>query len=80
MVTESIIAEFRGPAGLDIDGIHLFKSTEAVDLYGNISKDTVINEDLAIFCALQNPPGIQLYVSVKVVVLNDVQLNKHRCW
>lgn len=32
-VMESIIAEFRGPAGLDIDGIHLFKSTEAVDAH-----------------------------------------------
>lgn len=32
-VIESIIAEFKGPAGLDIDGIHLFKSTEAVDSY-----------------------------------------------
>ena len=30
---ESIIAEFKGPADLDIDGIHLFKSTEAVDDY-----------------------------------------------
>lgn len=30
---ESIIAEFKGPAGLDIDGIHLFKSTEAVDAH-----------------------------------------------
>ena len=32
-VIESIIAEFRGAAGLDIDGIHLFKSTEAVDAH-----------------------------------------------
>ena len=33
MVMESILAEFRGPAGLDIDGIHLFKSPEAVDAH-----------------------------------------------
>lgn len=30
---ESIIAELKGPAGLDIDGIHLFKSTQAVDAH-----------------------------------------------
>lgn len=34
---ESIIAEFKGPAGLDIDGIHLFKLTEAVDAHWAIS-------------------------------------------
>ncbi|XP_057706886.1 uncharacterized protein LOC130924371 isoform X2 [Corythoichthys intestinalis] len=28
---------------------------------------------------MQDPPGIQLYVSVKTVVLNGVQLNKYRC-
>jgi len=28
---DSIITEFKGPAGLDIDGIHLFKSAQAVD-------------------------------------------------
>ncbi|PIK38265.1 hypothetical protein BSL78_24885 [Apostichopus japonicus] len=28
---EAILQEFKGPAGLDIDGIPLFKSTEAVD-------------------------------------------------
>ena len=33
MVMESILAEFQGPAGLDIDGIHLFKSPEAVDAH-----------------------------------------------
>lgn len=32
-VVEAIIAEFKGPAGLDIDGIHLFKSAEAVDAH-----------------------------------------------
>ncbi|TKS65872.1 hypothetical protein D9C73_028490 [Collichthys lucidus] len=37
LVIESIIAEFRGPAGLDIDGIHLFKSTEAVDAHWTIA-------------------------------------------
>ena len=42
-------------------------------------KDTRINKDLAICCVLQDPPGIQLYVSVKVVVLNGVRLNKHKC-
>lgn len=31
-------------------------------------------------CVLQDPPGIQLYVAVKTVVLNGVQLNKYRCW
>lgn len=36
-VIESIIAEFKGPAGLDIDGIHLFKLTEAVDAHWAIS-------------------------------------------
>ncbi|XP_027887468.1 uncharacterized protein LOC114153264 [Xiphophorus couchianus] len=30
---ESIIAELKGPAGLDIDGIHLFKSAQAVDAH-----------------------------------------------
>ncbi|KAM9744836.1 uncharacterized protein ACNS7B_009348 [Menidia menidia] len=28
---------------------------------------------------MQDPPGIQLYVSVKVVVMNGVRLNKHKC-
>ncbi|KAM8725844.1 uncharacterized protein AB9X84_002520 [Acanthopagrus schlegelii] len=32
-VIKSIIAEFKETAGLDIDGIHLFKSTEAVDAH-----------------------------------------------
>lgn len=27
----AIVEEFKGPAGLDIDGIHLFKSSDAVD-------------------------------------------------
>ena len=40
-------------------------------------KDTRINKDLAICCVLQDPPGIPLYVSVKVVVMNGVRLNKH---
>lgn len=31
LVIESILAEFQGPASLDIDGIYLFKSPEAVD-------------------------------------------------
>lgn len=30
---DSIIEEFKGPAGLDIDGIHLFKSSDAVDVH-----------------------------------------------
>ncbi len=42
-------------------------------------KDTRINKDLAICCVLQDPPGIPLYVSVKVVVMNGVRLNKHKC-
>ncbi|KAE8277226.1 hypothetical protein D5F01_LYC24924 [Larimichthys crocea] len=71
LVIESIIAEFRGPAGLDIDGIHLFKSTEAVDAHW-----TTASKHLS---CMQDPPGIQLYVSVKVVVLNGVRLNKYRC-
>lgn len=92
---ESIISEFKGSAGLDIDGIHLFKSTEAVDAHWATaskhlccmqvdSTNTAIfiylfqNKQLAIF-ALQDPPGIQLYVSVKVVVLNGVRLNKYKC-
>ena len=41
--------------------------------------DTRINKDLAICCVLQDPPGIQLYVSVKVVVMNSIQLNKFKC-
>lgn len=28
---ERILEEFKGPAGLDVDGISLFKSNEAVD-------------------------------------------------
>ena len=30
-------------------------------------------------CVLQDPPGIQLYVTVKVVMLHGVRLNKYRC-
>ncbi|RXN13747.1 hypothetical protein ROHU_009480 [Labeo rohita] len=68
---ESIITEFKGPAGLDIDGIHLFKSAQAVD-----SHWATASKHLS---CMQDPPGIQLYVSVKVVVLNGVRLNKYRC-
>ncbi|XP_059211541.1 uncharacterized protein LOC131990158 [Centropristis striata] len=70
LVIESIIAEFRGPAGLDIDGIHLFKSTEAVDAHWATASKYL--------GCMQDPPGIQLYVSVKVVVLNGVRL-KYKC-
>ncbi|XDV26692.1 hypothetical protein PO909_030333, partial [Leuciscus waleckii] len=68
---ESIITEFKGPAGLDIDGIHLIKSAQAVD-----SHWATASKHLS---CMQDPPGIQLYVSVKVVVLNGVRLNKYRC-
>ena len=34
---EHIIKEFKGPAGLDIDGIPLFKSEEAVDTHWSIA-------------------------------------------
>ncbi|KAL0153055.1 hypothetical protein M9458_051654 [Cirrhinus mrigala] len=68
---ESIITEFKGSAGLDIDGIHLFKSAQAVD-----SHWATASKHLR---CMQDPPGIQLYVSVKVVVLNGVRLNKYRC-
>ena len=34
---EAILEEFKGPAGLDIDGTHLFKSPEAVDAYWSIA-------------------------------------------
>ncbi|XP_052456825.1 uncharacterized protein LOC128016394 [Carassius gibelio] len=68
---ESIITEFNGPAGLDIDGIHLFKSAQAVN-----SHRATASKHLS---CMQDPPGIQLYVSVKVVVLNGVRLNKYRC-
>ncbi|XP_059183512.1 uncharacterized protein LOC131962582 [Centropristis striata] len=71
LVIEAIIAEFGGPAGLDIDGIPLFKSTEAVDAHW-----ATASKHLG---CMQDPPGIQLYVSVKVVVLNGVRLNKYRC-
>lgn len=108
---EFIIAEFKGPAGLDFDGIHLFKSTEAVDshwataskylgcmqvgsfvrsvliichcvktIYTNVAilcARLIVN--LAMCCVLQDPPGIQLYVAVKMVELNGVQLQKYRC-
>ena len=30
---EHILSEFKGPSGLDIDGISLFKSPEAVDAH-----------------------------------------------
>ncbi|CAL8324430.1 unnamed protein product [Merluccius merluccius] len=69
MVMESILAEFRGPAGLDIDGIHLFKSPEAVDAHW-ASKH---------LSCMQDPPGVQLYVSVRVVLMNGIRLNKYRC-
>ncbi|XP_052459093.1 uncharacterized protein LOC128017688 [Carassius gibelio] len=71
LVIESILAEFQGPAGLDIDGIHLFKSPEAVDAHW-----VVASKHLS---CMQDPPGIPLYVSVKVVVMNGVRLNKHKC-
>ncbi|XP_073727877.1 uncharacterized protein [Misgurnus anguillicaudatus] len=68
---ESILAEFRVPAGLDIDGIHLFKSPEAVDAHWAVASKHL--------SCMQDPRGIPLYVSVKVVVMNGVRLNKHKC-
>ncbi|XP_077075149.1 uncharacterized protein LOC143726049 [Siphateles boraxobius] len=65
---ESIITEFKGRAGLNIDGIHLFKLAQAVD-----SHWATASKHLS---CMQDPPGMQLYVSVKVVVLNGVRLNK----
>ncbi|KAL2080692.1 hypothetical protein ACEWY4_024485 [Coilia grayii] len=71
MVVESILTELRGPAGLDIDGIHLFKSTEAVDAHWAVASKHL--------SCMQDPPGVQLYVSVKVVEMNGIRLNKYRC-
>ncbi|XP_043980688.1 uncharacterized protein LOC122835588 [Gambusia affinis] len=68
---ESIITELKGPAGLDIDGIHLFKSAQAVDAHWATASKHL--------SCMQDPPGVQLYVSVKVVVLNGIRLNKYRC-
>ncbi|XP_053722192.1 uncharacterized protein LOC128759342 [Synchiropus splendidus] len=68
---DAVIADFKGPAGLDIDGIHLFKSTEAVDSHWLTASRH--------FGCMQDPPGVPLYVAVKTVVLNGVQLNKYRC-
>ncbi|KAI8485803.1 hypothetical protein Bbelb_363550 [Branchiostoma belcheri] len=70
-VVDAVIAEFKGPAGLDVDGIHLFKSAEAVDAHwANASKH---------LSCMQDPPGIQLYVAMKEVILNGVKLNRYRC-
>ncbi|CAK6974443.1 uncharacterized protein LOC116218008 [Scomber scombrus] len=71
MVMESILAEFRGQAGLDIDGIHLFKSPEALNAHWAVASKQL--------SCMQDPPGIQLYVSVKVVVMNGIRLNKYKC-
>ncbi|CAK6981743.1 uncharacterized protein LOC122130562, partial [Scomber scombrus] len=71
MVMESILAKFWVPAGLDIDGIRLFKSPEAVDAHWAVASKH--------FSCMQDPPGIQLYVSVKVVVMNGILLNKYKC-
>ncbi|XP_078598011.1 LOW QUALITY PROTEIN: uncharacterized protein LOC144874060 [Branchiostoma floridae x Branchiostoma japonicum] len=70
-VVEAIIAEFGGPAGLDIDGIHLYKTADAVqECWATASKH---------LSCMQDPPGIQLYVAVKDVVLNGVRLSKYKC-
>ena len=34
---EAILEEFKGPAGLDIDGIHLFKTSQAVDMHWTVA-------------------------------------------
>ncbi|PIK55913.1 hypothetical protein BSL78_07183 [Apostichopus japonicus] len=68
---EAILQEFKGPAGLDIDGIPLFKSTEAVDAqWATASKH---------LSCMQDPPNISLYVTTREVTLNGIQLNKYRC-
>lgn len=36
-------------------------------------------ETCDLLCVLQDPPSIQLYITVKVVVLHGVRLNKYRC-
>ncbi|XP_033120856.1 uncharacterized protein LOC117119980 [Anneissia japonica] len=67
---EAILKQFKGPAGLDVDGIPLFKSSEAVDAYWKKTSKHI--------SCMQDPPGIPLYVVTKVVHLNGVQLNKYR--
>ncbi|PIK38273.1 hypothetical protein BSL78_24893 [Apostichopus japonicus] len=68
---EAILQEFKGPAGLDIDGIPLFKSTEAVDAqWATASKH---------LSCMQDPPNISLYVTTREVTLNGIQLNRYRC-
>ncbi|XP_071957785.1 uncharacterized protein [Antedon mediterranea] len=68
---EVILQEFKGPAGLDIDGVHLFKSLEAVDAYWATASKHL--------SCMQDPPNIPLYVITKEVTLNGVKLNKYRC-
>ncbi|XP_013407000.1 uncharacterized protein LOC106171268 [Lingula anatina] len=68
---EAIIDEFKGPAGLDVDGIPLFKSHEAVDIHWARSSQHIN--------CLQDPPGIPLYVTTKTVSINGVDVQKYRC-
>eukprot|EP00057_Strongylocentrotus_purpuratus_P015139 XP_011669613.1 PREDICTED: uncharacterized protein LOC105440781 [Strongylocentrotus purpuratus] len=68
---EHILSELKGPAGLDIDGIPLFKSIEAVDAHWATASKHL--------SCMQDPPNIPLYVAMKTVTLNGVQLTKFRC-
>ena len=68
---EHIIAEFKGPAGLDSDGIALFKSPEAVDAHwAGASKH---------LSCMQDPPGVPLYITTKVMKLGGMELNTYKC-
>jgi len=65
------MSEFKGPAGLDNDGIPLFKSEAAVDAHWETASKHL--------SCMQDPPGLQMYVATKVVLLNGIHLNKYRC-
>ncbi|XP_024153930.2 uncharacterized protein LOC112162354, partial [Oryzias melastigma] len=71
VAVEFILEQFKGPAGLDIDGIPLFKDDAAVN-----SHWATASKHLS---CMQDPPGIPLYISTKVVTLNGVELNRYKC-
>ncbi|KAF6733661.1 hypothetical protein FQA47_015382 [Oryzias melastigma] len=71
VAVEFILERFKGPAGLDIDGIPLLKDDAAVN-----SHWATASKHLS---CMQDPPGMPLYINTKVVTLNGVELNRYKC-
>ena len=63
---ERLLNELKGPAGLDSEGIPLFKSHKVVDEHWAIAQTHL--------SCMQDPPGVSLYRVVKTVTIGSEQV------